>query len=276
MTKSTDKKRPAGRRSAKRTRPLLSIITVCRNSAETISRTFDSVREQAFRDFEYIVIDGASTDGTLDIVRANEDLITKWISEPDGGLYDAMNKGIALSKGRYIHVLNSDDLYFSPQTLSDLTPRLEEQSVNFGQLVYIDANGRERRLGAPFSWERELRMSHVPQPTLVVARKLYDEVGPFDLRYKIVSDYDMVLRLARRYPVNYIDVPMTVMHAGGLSYRDMGRTFREAAAVSRSHGRSALGVWMTYLARMARWQATRILPSWLLHPLRKLFSHGWR
>ncbi len=271
MTRSGDKKR-----NDKRARPLLSIITVCRNVEQTIEDTFDSIRGQEFRDFEYIVVDGASSDGTLDIIRANEDLVTKWISEPDSGLYDAMNKGIALSKGRYIHMLNAGDLYFSPRTLGDLMPRLDEDAVNFGQLVYIDENGQERRLGAPFSWERELRQSTVPQPTLVVARKLYDEVGPFDLRYKIASDYDMVLRLARRYRVNYVDVPMTVMPAGGLSYRDMSTTFREAAAVSRSHGRSKLGVQATYLARMARWRVARMLPTQLLHPLRKLFSHGWR
>jgi glycosyltransferase involved in cell wall biosynthesis len=95
----------------------ISIITVCYNSVPTIEKTILSVSSQTYKDVEYIIIDGNSNDGTLNIIQKNEDKITKWISEPDQGLYDAMNKGIAIATGDVIGILNSDDIYYSNTVL---------------------------------------------------------------------------------------------------------------------------------------------------------------
>jgi hypothetical protein len=136
--------------------------------------------------------------------------------------------------------------------------------------IYQEEDGRQRRLGSPFSWERELMESHIPQPTLFVPTRLYREVGEFDLQYRIAADYDMVLRLARRFPVRFVDQPVTLMMAGGISYTQMGRTFKEAARVSVSHGRPAAAVYLTYLRHMLIWQVARRVPVSFIEAWRRL------
>ena len=250
--------------------PSISVITVVRNGASVIADCIDSVLAQPIEDLEYIIIDGASTDGTLEIIRRYGDAISVCISEPDRGLYDAMNKGLRLARGRYIHFLNADDRYVAPDTLSRLLPQLDESTVCYGAMIYQEADGRQRRLGSPFSWSRELIESHVPQPTLFVPSQLYREVGEFDLNYRIAADYDMVLRLARRFPMRFVDQPVTLMAAGGISSTQLGRTFKEAARVSISHGRPVSLVYITYLRHILTWQFARMLPASCIHLLRRL------
>lgn len=252
--------------------PVLTVITVVRNGETVMDGCIRSVLEQGISDLEYIVIDGASTDGTLGIVRGYGSAISSVISEPDKGIYDAMNKGLRLAKGRFIHFLNADDRYFEPQTLSRLLPELSADAIAYGQLVYQEEDGTRRLLGAPFSWDRELRESHVPQPTLFVPRHFYQEVGEFDTSYRIAADYEMVLRLARRFPIRYVEQPVTVMHAGGISHRRMGLAFLEASRVSRSHGRSAIASRLTYFRRMLKWQMARMLPASAIHATRKVLG----
>ncbi len=245
--------------------PALTVITVVRNAREVIRNCIDSVISQHVEGLEYIVIDGASTDGTVDIVRSYGSAVATLISEPDRGLYDAMNKGLRLARGKYIHFLNADDRYLSADVLAQLLPQLEEQSVNYGQLVYRDGNGNTRILGAPFVWEKELCASRIPQPALFVAKALYDQVSEFDLRYRIAADYDMVLRLTSRFPVKYIPQPVTLMQAGGISHRHMQRAFKEAAIISQHHGRSFVGSRSSYFYRLLRWQVARHLPpAWVI------------
>lgn len=244
----------------KELRPTISVITVVRNGASVLADCIDSVLAQKIDGLEYIVIDGASTDGTLNVIQRYEDAISVIISEPDHGLYDAMNKGLRLARGRYIHFLNADDRYYSPDTLRQLLPHLNENTICYGAMIYQETDGRQRHLGSPFSWERELTESHIPQPTLFVPNKLYREVGEFNLTYRIAADYDMVLRLARHFPVHFVDQPVTLMTAGGISYTQMGRTFKEAARVSISHGRPTVAAYLTYLRHMITWQVAQHLP----------------
>ena len=250
--------------------PIISVITVVRNGAAVIADCIDSVLAQKITGLEYIVIDGASNDGTQDIVRCYGDAISVCISEPDQGLYDAMNKGLRLARGRYIHFLNADDRYVATDTLRQLLPRLDENTVCYGAMIYQEEDGRQRRLGAPFSWERELVESHIPQPTLFVPTLLYREVGEFDLKYRIAADYDMVLRLVKHFPVRFVDQPVTLMMAGGVSYTQMGRTFKEATRVSVSHGRPVALAYLTYMRHMITWQIARRLPVSCIELWRKL------
>lgn len=241
--------------------PVLSVITVVRNGEAIIDGCIESVVAQKIHGLEYIVIDGASTDSTLHRILRWGDAISSVVSEPDRGLYDAMNKGLRLARGRYIHFLNADDRYVAPDTLHKLLPHLDEDTVCYGAMIYQEECGRQRYLGTLFSWERELMESHIPQPTLFVPTKLYREVGEFDLQYRIAADYDMVLRLTRRFPVRFIDQPVTLMMAGGISYTQMGQTFKEAARVSVSHGRPAAAAYLTYFRHMLTWQVARRLPA---------------
>ena len=250
----------------------ISIVTVAYNAAHTIGDTLASVAAQTHPDIEHIVVDGASTDNTLAVVERQGGRVARLISEPDKGIYDAMNKGLNLAKGRFIHFLNADDRYFEPRTLSRLLPELSEDAIAYGQLVYQEEDGTRRLLGAPFSWDRELRESHVPQPTLFVPRRCYQDVGGFDTSYRIAADYEMVLRLTRRFPIRYVEQPVTVMHAGGISHRRMGLAFLEASRVSRSHGRSAIASRLTYFRRILKWQVARMLPASAIHATRKVLG----
>ena len=107
----------------------ISIITVCYNSAETIDETIKSVQAQTYENIEYIIVDGNSKDKTLELVQQYPDVVTKWVSEPDKGLYDAMNKGIAMATGDYIGILNSDDTFFEPETIQKVVDFLVENKV---------------------------------------------------------------------------------------------------------------------------------------------------
>lgn len=254
------------------TAPYISVITVVRNGVSVIAGCIESVLAQRIENLEYIVVDGASTDGTLEIIRRYGDAITVCISEPDSGLYDAMNKGLRLARGRFIHFLNADDRYVAPDTLHKLLPQLDENAVCYGAMIYQEEDGRQRRLGSPFSWDRELKESHIPQPALFVPGHLYREAGEFNLEYRIAADYDMVLRLARRFPVRFVDQPVTLMMAGGISYTQMGRTFKEAAQVSIHHGRPVLAARLTYLHHMLKWQIARRLPPSAIEVWRRLRS----
>lgn len=248
----------------------ISVITVVRNGASVIVDCIDSVLAQQIEGLEYIIIDGASTDGTMEIIRRYGDAISVCISEPDRGLYDAMNKGLRLARGRYVHFLNADDRYVAPDTLRQLLPKLDDNTVCYGAIIYQEADGRQRRLGSPFSWDRELIESHVPQPTLFVPSQLYREVGGFDLGYRIAADYDMVLRLARRFPLRFVDQPVTLMAAGGISYTQMELTFKEATRVSINHGRSPLAAHLTCLRHRLTWHIARSLPPSVMDVVHRL------
>lgn len=229
------------------------MITVVFNAKEVVKGCVDSVLAQSIDGLEYIVIDGGSTDGTLDILREYGDRITHLVSEPDRGLYDAMNKGLKLATGRFVHFLNADDRYVCGSVLSSILPELDVSALCYGQMQYVE-NGQVRLLGEPFDLRKELRASHVPQPVMFVAPEIYSQVGVFDASLRIAADYDMVLRIAKRYPVKFIPVPVTAMHAGGVSYRRPDLTFAESMIVSRRNGLGTLPAVSSYLIRILKWK----------------------
>jgi glycosyltransferase involved in cell wall biosynthesis len=233
--------------------PVITVITVTRNAKETIARTIGSVIEQTYPHVEYIIVDGASTDGTIDIVRGFGDRIHRFVSEPDRGLYDAMNKGLRLARGEYVNILNSDDHYCSSTVLQEAMQHLQEDSVCYGALLHERPNGRREWHATRFRWQTELRASRIPQQALFVPRALYQAVGEFDLRYKVAADYEMFLRLSRRFPVKLMPVDVTVMYAGGFSYRNSTLAFQEARRVSCAYGLSTPIAWALYGWRRAKW-----------------------
>lgn len=249
--------------------PVLTVITVVRNGETVIDGCIRSVLEQCIPDLEYIVIDGASTDGTLDIVRGYGSALSRVVSEPDKGIYDAMNKGLRLARGRFVHFLNADDRYAAPDTLRTLLPQLDERYVCHAQMIYVLPDGSRRLLGEPFSRQRELRGSRLPQPVLFVAKSLYDQVDGFDTRYRIAADYDMVLRLTERFPTRFIAQPVTVMHAGGISFQQPDLAFGEAMQVARRHGRNRFASLWDFALKHTKWRVAPMLSPLLLRIARQ-------
>lgn len=214
----------------------LTIVTVCLDSARTIERTLDSVAKQDLTGVEYIVVDGGSSDGTVDIVRSRTDMEIRVISEPDKGIYDAMNKGITIASGDYILLLNSDDELLADDMLATLRGKLRPESLNYAG-VLLDRRGcivdtSHRRFAA---WKMWYRME-IYHPGLVVHRDQYRSLGLYDLSLRVASDADMIFRLVRAYPLNQIPFPIVRMHSGGISTVAARKGYKEFSEVTSRYG----------------------------------------
>ena len=206
-------------------RPEFSIITVTLNSEATLQRCIDSLKAQSYQDFEYIIIDGASQDSTLKIVKANTKVIDTLVSEVDSGLYDAMNKGISIARGRYVGILNSDDEYL-PETLNLVKKHLESnpsEQVIYGDLFMGD--GTHEKLSVPIN---EISRRMIPHPTVFVSLETYRKHGVFNPSYKVAADYELMLRL-QSVGARFLklDVPLAIMHPGGFSAKHRLRSVFE-------------------------------------------------
>lgn len=209
--------------------PIISIITITYNSAKTLPHTINSIRSQTYRNVEYIVVDGGSTDGTLDIVEANRDLVSKWVSEPDGGIYDAINKGIAMATGDYVGLLHADDMMADTNVLQSIHRAIDQHRPDalYGDLDYIaaDNSGRviRRWISSPFHPSMLKRGWMPPHPTLYVRREWFNRIGNYNQQMKIAADYDFILRLFSKPELQTIYIPQCLvkMRVGGASNRSI-------------------------------------------------------
>lgn len=233
--------------------PLLSVVTATYNSAATLRDTLESVRQQTFRDLEHIIVDGGSTDGTIEILKEYGSSI-RWISEPDRGIYDAMNKGIAMSSGRWIHLLNSDDFYASNNVLEKIVPLLAPNALNYADLIRLNTDGSRIRQSYRFrKWPLYIS-AFLPHPSLVVSAEQYRTAGLYDSSFRIAADHDLILRLLDRYPANHIEVEMTVMRQSGVSATNLDVTMSEFGRVLRKHNLPSILVVILTGIRRAWWK----------------------
>lgn len=203
----------------------ISLLTVSFNSASTIKDTIHSVQSQDFKDIEYIIVDGNSTDGTVEIIRSAGKIVSKWISEPDTGIYDAMNKAIKMATGEIVGIINSDDYYFSTQIISTVAEQFSDNQIDavFGDLVVVDpANLKKvvRTYSSKKWYPNKFARGFMPaHPTFFVRKKYYEKVGPFKTDYKIAADYEMLIRLlyVHKLRYKYLPMAMVVMRKGGVS-----------------------------------------------------------
>ena len=204
----------------------VSIITVCFNSAATIRDAVESVLGQTHEDIEYIVVDGASTDGTVDTLREYENKIDRMISEPDNGIYDAINKGISFATGDIVGILNSDDLYESPATIQYVVDAFSSGSnvdIVFGDVVFVepdDLAAVKRFYSSRRFKPWKLRFGWMPpHPATFVRRDVYRKYGQYSLKYKISSDYEKFVRwlIVEKLPYLRIDRVLVRMRHGGVS-----------------------------------------------------------
>jgi glycosyltransferase involved in cell wall biosynthesis len=210
----------------------ISIITVSYNSANTIKETIDSVLSQEYPDIEYIIIDGLSTDGTQEIVKSYGSKISKFVSEKDSGLYDAMNKGISLATGDVIGILNSDDVYAHDKVISEVmnTVKHEKVDVVYGDLFYFKTEFPNKALryykGGVFSLSRVSYGLMPPHPTFFIKKDVYEKYGKFDTRYTLSADFDLILRFlgVHKVPFAYIPKVLVKMRTGGKSTSSLKRT----------------------------------------------------
>lgn len=204
--------------------PDISIVTVTLNSDVTLQQCISSVAEQR-GNIEHIVIDGESSDQTLRIIQENADHLSQWISEPDDGIYSAMNKGLALASGDIVGILNSDDFYVDDLALERVRKALAEDSIDacYADLSYVDSfdttKVRRRWKSQQLSPKDFYWGAMPPHPTFFVKKRVYDELGDFRKDLGSAADYEFMLRVLVRAKKNAVYVPHTLVHmrAGGAS-----------------------------------------------------------
>ncbi|PCJ25981.1 MAG: glycosyl transferase [Flavobacteriales bacterium] len=203
----------------------VSIITVCYNSSKTIEDTIQSVLSQTYTNIEYIIIDGLSTDNTLEIVTKYKDKITKIVSEKDNGLYDAINKGIKLATGDIIANLNSDDFYIDNNVIADVVEKIEKENTDslYADLYYVDAIDTNKVVRHWKSGNYKHGLFYKgwmpPHPTFFVKKSVYEKYGTFNLQLKSAADYEIMLRFIHKYKIKISYLPRVVvrMRIGGVS-----------------------------------------------------------
>lgn len=228
----------------------ISLITVTFNSAETLRDTMQSVLNQTFKDIDYIIVDGNSKDGTLDIVKEFEPKFEgrlRWVSEPDKGIYDAMNKGVRMAQGDVVGILNSDDFFASDhvlQTVADAfagNPALEGVYADVRYVNWNDTSKTVRMFsGKDFKREKLCWGKMPPHPSFYVKRSCYDRFGLYSLDYPICSDYDMFVKMIWVGNINtlYINDVFVNMRSGGTSsngIRVHRKIMRERVRCVREH-----------------------------------------
>jgi len=201
----------------------ISIITVCYNSVDTLVKTIQSVANQTYNNIEYIVVDGNSKDDTLAIIKQYETIITKWVSEPDNGLYDAMNKGVAMATGDLIGILNSDDTFFSNQVLEEIAEFHHKSDIDasVGNIIQINSQGKVVRKYSAANWNpKKLKIGFMPpHPAIFFKRELFEKFGMYHLDFVIGADYELIIRFFLKHHITwkYSGITTTTMLVGGLS-----------------------------------------------------------
>lgn len=203
----------------------ISIVTVCYNAAATIGDTFDAVARQTYTNVEHVVVDGASKDGTAELIQARFGDAGNWLSEPDRGLYDAMNKGIARASGDVIGTLNADDVYADETVLAQVAEVFEDPTVEacYADLIFVDQHDPDKVVRRWTSCDYRdglFEGGWMPaHPTFFVRRSVYERFGDFDLSFARQSDFDLTMRFLAVHGIKSVYVPKlwVKMRMGGIS-----------------------------------------------------------
>lgn len=267
------KNAPAQTESLALPRPLVSIVTITFNDREGLARTLRSVDCQTLQDREFIVVDGASTDGSLELIKECEGQIDLWISEPDEGIADAFNKGVKLSRGRYIVFMNSGDCFYSEDALAELEGELKKgPDLLMGRAELLDDRGEHIQFaGSSGPLRRQLYRNHFLHQSMLIQRELFDRIGPYRKDLRVEMDYEWSLRLLkedRPLDIQYSSVIVSKMLMGGVSNKNFVRCFLAFHRCRQEHRllpfSFSLCVSLFYILRRAVGQSLRqIKKAWL-------------
>lgn len=223
----------------------ISIITITYNSAKTLQRALESVQSQTYKDIEHVIVDGESTDGTKELIEtyAKEHTNVRWISEPDEGIYNALNKGIKMATGDVIGFLHSDDTFYAANSIEQIATAFasHQTDVVYGDLQYCSKGKVVRQWKSnPFN-SRSLKYGWMPpHPTVYVRREVYEQVGKYDEWFRISADFDMMLRIfTAGYVSHYIPEVLVSMETGGASNKNsrarLSKTQEDYIVLKKNH-----------------------------------------
>lgn len=219
--------------------PKVSVITVCYNVEKVLESTIKSVISQTYPNLEYVVVDGKSKDGTLEIVRKYDKNITKWISEPDKSLYDAMNKAIDLASGDFLWFVNAGDEIYSPETLEKIMQNFGNEDFIYGKVLVFDQFGKEHSFHktlpkeSKLSWKSLLHGMVISHQAMLVRKEITEK---YDLNYKVAADIDWTIRTLKKCKkVRYVDIPFAKFENAGISAQNRKTAVRERFKISVNH-----------------------------------------
>ena len=250
--------------------PLISVVIAVYNGSATLQQCLDSVMQQSCAHIEMIVIDGGSTDGTVDLIRANAQKMTYWISEPDSGIYNAWNKALRYARGEWVCFLGADDYLWSNDVLARIATVLKalpsETQIAYGQVMLLGLDDAPLYLvGEPYDRKSEQRvdvMGLPPHPGLMHRRAMFEERGGFDESFRIAGDTELLLRELQRSPACFVpDLTIAGMRQGGISSKPTNvlKSLQELRRIQRKYG--------------IRWPGAPLSLAWLRASLRWIL---WR
>ncbi len=227
----------------------ITVITAVLNNKRTILEALESVLSQTYHNVEHIVIDGGSTDGTVEVVRSFGDKIEKFVSEPDEGIYDALNKGLSLATGDVVGFLNSDDVYAHDRVLEKIVRAFQHENADsvYGDLNYVqrdDITKVVRHWKSHGFSQKKLRQGWMPpHPTFYLKREIYLKHGMFDTSFKIAADYDIILRFLglNNISTTYVPEVLVQMRLGGVSNRDLKSILKKSGEDYRALKKNCIG-----------------------------------
>lgn len=259
--------------------PFFSIITISYNSEKTIERTIKSVLAQTKQDYEYIIVDGASNDSTIDIIKRYEPLFEgrlKWKSEPDNGIYNAMNKGIKRATGTIVGIVNSDD-WLEPDALETISNCFNEKGqavdgIYCGWINFHYADGTSQVMKTNhellISWSKKYEMAGIRHPATFVPKSVYDQNGIFDESIRIMADTDLILRfLFSGVKFYYPNKVVSNMSDGGVSNAQLMKACKDYATILKKNNVTGIKYYRLYYM----WSFKRFIKAYMPHSIMKTY-----
>lgn len=220
-------------------RPLISIITSTYNADRFLHRTIQSIRAQSYANFEWIVVDGGSTDETVFILNQNEEIVDYWISEKDKGIYDAWNKAINLANGEWVCFVGADDYFASGNILAEMAAvAVQDADIDLicGKAALVDPNGNTIRIwGGAWDWGGHKRYQKIAHPGMMHRKKLFEKFGAFNTAYRIAGDYDFLLRLGPGIKASFINRALVCNGNEGVSRAKLNDVLSETRLIQMRH-----------------------------------------
>lgn len=249
----------------------VSIITVSFNSVATIPDTINSVVNQSYPNIEYIIIDGASSDGTRDVINSYGQKITKFTSESDNGIYDALNKGIKLASGDIVGILNSDDFFYNSMVIEKIVKAFIDNRIDavIGDVQFVDPVQTSKVVRYYSSKKFNLSKFRFgfmpPHPSFYVKRELFEKLGYYKTDYKIAADYELLLRFLSIHGIKckYLGMPFVSMRTGGVSNKSISSNItlnKEIARACRENGlrTNYLFIYSKYITKVFEFFGNRV------------------
>lgn len=256
----------------------ISIITVAYNSEGTIRQTIESVLKQTYSNIEYIIVDGASLDDTLNIVKKYKKLFggrLRYVSGPDKGIYDAMNKGVLLATGDVVGILNSDDLLFDEHVISDIAHTFKEYNVDcvYGDLIFVKPNNTNKPIrswfGSQYFKNAFLKGWSPAHPTFYVRRECYNNFGLYDISMKVSADFDLMMRFLAKHEISnkYMRRNFVKMRYGGESTGSIKNIYKGNDSIKKAFKKNGVEIPRFYFFRRLSPKLLNLLKN-KIHPVR--------